>query len=108
MPMGENPGFDVRVSGMEADDIVRALRRDFDVVRLSLVRYGLELTMAGELLARRGAMTERNVAETAARCVAISRLASLLESSGIALPQRTLALETEWHRERIESSTSVA
>lgn len=102
--MAENAGFDVRVSGNEADDMVRALRSDFEQVRGCLVRYGLELTLAGELLACRGGMTERNAAETASRCLAISRLASLLESSGVELPQRTLALETEWHQERLGAS----
>ena len=86
--------------------MVRALRRDFEEVRSSLVRFGLELTLAGELLACRSGMNERNAAETASRCLAISRLASLLESSGIDLPQRSLALETEWHRERLHSSVA--
>jgi hypothetical protein len=99
-----NKGFDVRVSGGEADDMVHALRADFEQVRGCLVRFGLELTLAGELLACRSGMTERNAAETASRCLAISRLASLLESSGVELPQRTISLEAEWHAERLGSS----
>jgi hypothetical protein len=102
--VAENAGFDVRVSKDEADDMVRALRSDFDEVRGSLVRFGLELTLAGELLACRSGMTERNAAETASRCLAISRLASLLESSGVELPQRTLILEAEWQHERLGDS----
>jgi hypothetical protein len=102
--VGQESGFDVRVSKIAADEMVSALRKDFEEVRSSLVRYGLELTLAGELLSARPSMTERNVCTTASRCLAISRLASLLESAGIALPAFTLALETEWHRERMGSS----
>jgi hypothetical protein len=102
--VSENSGFDVRVSKTEADDMVQALRSDFEEVRSTLVRFGLELTMAGELLACKSGMTERNAADTASRCLAISRLASLLEASGVELPERTLALESEWHRERLGSS----
>jgi hypothetical protein len=102
--VAENSGFDVRVTGNEADDMVRALRSDFDQVRTALLRYGLELTLAGELLAVKSGMTERNAAETASRCLAISRLASLLESSGVELPQRSITLEAEWHRDRLGSS----
>lgn len=102
--MSENRGFDVRVTGDEADDMVRALRADFEQVRSSLVRFGLELTLAAELLAMKSGMTERNAAETASRCLAISRLASLLESSGVELPARTISLESEWHQERLGES----
>lgn len=102
--MAENTGFDVRVSGSEADDMVRSLRHDFEQVRASLIRYGLELTMAAELLATKSGMTERNAAETASRCLAITRLAALLESSGIEIPNRSIALEAEWHRDRLGPS----
>jgi len=84
--------------------MVRALRSDFDQVRLSLTTFGLELTLASELLACKSGMTERNAAETASRCLAISRLASLLESSGVELPQRSIALEAEWQRARLGES----
>jgi hypothetical protein len=102
--VADNAGFDVKVTGHEADDMVRALRSDFEQVRSSLLRFGLELTMAGELLASRTGMTERNAAETASRCLAITRLAALLESSGVQLPQRTMILEAEWQKERLSGS----
>ena len=102
--MADNAGFDVKVTGAEADDMVHALRADFEQVRSSLVRFGLELTMAAELLACRSGMTERNAAETAARCLAITRLAALLENSGVQLPQRTMILEAEWQKERVSDS----
>ena len=102
--MRENSGFDVRVTGAEADDMVRALRGDFDQVRLSLTSFGLELTLASELLASKNSMTERNAAEMASRCVAIMRLAALMENSGVQLPERTIALEAEWQRARLGES----
>lgn|SRR5689334_11572321 len=102
--MRENSGFDVRVTGAEADEMVRALRGDFDQVRSSLTSFGLELTLASELLACKNSMTERNAAEMASRCVAITRLAALLENSGIQLPERSLALEADWQRARLGDS----
>ena len=102
--MRGDSGFDVRVTGAEADDMVRALRGDFDQVRTSLTVFGLELTLASELLACKSSMTERNAAELASRCVAITRLAALLENSGIQLPERTIALEAEWQRGRLGNS----
>ena len=84
--------------------MVRTLRADFEQVRTSLLRFGIELTISGELLACKSSMTERNVAELASRCLAIYRLASLLESSGLELPERTIGLEAEWHAERLGAS----
>jgi len=84
--------------------MVRALRADFDQVRSSLVRFGLDLTLADELLGCKSSLTERNVIDTAARLVAISRLAALLENSGIELPQRSIPLEAEWHADRLGRS----
>ena len=102
--MSEQSGFDVRVSQEDTDEMLHALRKDFEEVRASLIRYGLELTMAGELLAGRSGMTERNASAMASRCLAISRLASLLESTGIKLPEVSIVLEADWHRERRGSS----
>ena len=84
--------------------MIRALRHDFEEVRSTLLRYGLELTLAGELLACRSGITERNATEIANRCLAVTRLASLIESTGLELPKYTIALEADWHRDRIGSS----
>jgi hypothetical protein len=78
----------------------RALDDDYETMRNSLLQYGLELTLAAELLACKSGLCERNAAETASRCLAITRLAALLGSSGLELPETSESLEEAWRQDR--------
>ncbi len=80
--------------------MLRVLGDDFGSLRTSLTRFGLELTLAGELMNSGSSHCERAAACSASRCLAITRLAALLMDMGIELPENSEALAGEWRQER--------
>lgn len=95
--------FEQRVSPAEASEMLRVLGDDFGPIRSSLIKYGLELTLAGELMSCSPNHCERNAASSATRCLAITRLSALLSCTGVELPQNSEELAAEWRQERFEN-----
>ena len=80
--------------------MLRVLGDDFAALRTSLIRFGLELTLAGELMSGGPNHCEKSAACSASRCLAITRLASLLMDMGIEVPENSEARAAEWRKAR--------